>query len=145
MDTFTQIGKIAATGIIWVISGLIIIFAVTNVNTNYTDTVIVAPLIAALIGTGIIWLPDIIRVSQEGAERESAGKLKRRPSDESRYDLLMQMMDDDEREIFKETLKRRVLEDARYGGSRYGEDGELPMDADSLSDFIDHEPRRRRN
>lgn len=144
MDTFTQIGKMAATGAIWVICGLIIIFAVADVNSVYTDTVIVAPLIAALIGTGIIWMPDIIRARREGAESLQAGKSKRRPSGESRYDLLMQMMDDDEREAFKAALKQRILDDAQYGGSRYGEDGELPMDADRLSDFIEDEPRRRR-
>lgn len=144
MNTFTQISKMAATALIWIICGLIVIFGVVDVNSNYTDTVIVAPLIAALIGTGIIWMPDIIRASQEGASSSQTGKSKRRPSGESRYDLLMQMMDSDEREAFKAALRQRVLDDASYGRSRYGEDGELPMDANALSDFIDDAPRRRR-
>jgi len=41
------------------------------------------------------------------------------------------MMSEDEREAFKETLKRRILDEAACGGMS---DGEMP---ESLSDLMD--------
>ena len=82
---------------------------------------VIVPLIIALIGTFVIWgLPEVTKNKDAGKLAaqldESAGKAKRQAGSrqEERLALLLEMMDEDEREAFKASLKRQVLEDAAY-------------------------------
>lgn len=60
----------------------------------------------------------------------------KRGDNQSKYDLLMQLMDEDERAAFKEALQRRVA-----GNHRFSEDGELSEEDAARLGLFDDEGR----
>lgn len=83
---------------------------------------------------------DSSSYDEDGNEKPSASnlpdKLKREDSYDQKMRLLMELMDDDERDAFKQTLKEQVIN--RH--SRLSDDlvdGELPFDAESYEDLYD--------
>ena len=103
---------------------------------------VVLAVLGSIWATILIWgIPEFIklynyRVATQGDVSQSQGKAKRQGRD--KLDLLMELMDEDEREAFKETLKRRVLEDMGV------DDGELPYAAETLESLLEEEHSTRR-
>ncbi len=92
---------------------------------------IVFPMGIALLMTVImVTIPDAIAAIT--TQREKA---KRQPQD--KLSMLMEIMDEDERAAFKETLKRRVLEDIGRA-----DEGELPASEQTLAALLDEEQAR---
>ena len=97
---------------------------------------IVAQMAAALLATVVVWLFGTYNIQREHRHRNedhpgSADKGKNRSSREDRMQLLLDLMDEEERAIFKETLKRRVLEE-----SMPTNDGELPYDVTTMESLL---------
>jgi hypothetical protein len=68
---------------------------------------------------------------QATSASQTSDKLKRKDSYDQKMRLLMELMDDDEREAFKQTLKDQVIN--RYNHLADGlVDGELPFDAEEF-------------
>lgn len=112
--------------------------------TNDMGVVVMVPFLFALLSMIVIWaVPESIRLAQireraKAGEREGEYTEKGKRQTGDKLTLLLEMMDDDEREAFKEALKRRALEDAGYS------DGELPFAGETLESLLDDEKRLRR-
>ena len=136
--------KAVATISIWVICGAIAITTVLASNSNYTWEMTGIPFIAAIFPTFVMWaVPYLVNSDIEKARIEkqfSSGnvnndddKLKnQRRSVSNRTSLLLELMDEDEREEFKRMLKRRVLQERRLT-----DDGELFADSETLEALMD--------
>lgn len=97
-------GRETATIVIWGATAFISFFALMS-----DGWVVSIPLGVALIATMVIWITSAI-------EKTSANQTNQKSSPERKGDstaytmaLLMEMMDEDEREEFKSQLKRRIL------------------------------------
>lgn len=113
---------------IWIGAGIMCFGAsIYGAETGHDITLLfLVTVIAALIGTVMVWAESAIT-----ARRMYPKSGEKAKHNDDRLALLLDMMDADERAAFKETLKRRVLEDDAPGG-----DGELPYDAESLSALL---------
>lgn len=99
--------------------------AITAIDDSNTWAVIVA-LGAAMMSTLFIWSEDSDDRQASDEKTANVGKAKRGGDPQAeKMRLLMELMDDDERQAFKETLKAQLLRD-----SRHLVDGELPYDAE---------------
>lgn len=144
---FTDFWKAVATMTLWITCGLIAVMTVIFSNGSYSWEMVGIPLIAAILATFFMWVAPILsqqdaekaRYEAEAAMYKQGGKQKRinAPSGDSRLSLLLELMDDDERAAFKETLKRRVLAEQRLT-----DDGEFYGDA-SLGDLLDEADHQR--
>jgi hypothetical protein len=129
-----EAAKAIPTIIIWLVAGGI---AITALIASRGDIGTAIPIIAIVMAVGLfstaaIWTSEGAGKNASQRITETPEKAKRRGgTPDSRMALLMEMMNEDEREAFKETLKRRILDEAAYGGMN---DGELP---ESLSDLMD--------
>ena len=123
--------KTIVTSFMWLILGVISILGIvfSDGPGGYDPTwIVIMPMILAFAGTFSIWvLPGLAGVEQNESVNEQHIEKAKRQAGTSKLDLLLEMMDDDEREAFKQTLKRQVLSDMRLG-----EDGELPRQAEIL-------------
>lgn len=135
--------KAIVTAVAWIALSIVSVMAVIFANgSNIEDWALVAmalgPLGIAVATTAIIWdQKDSVQTS-DSAQDQQYEKAKRTGRGQSRLDMLMDMMDEDEREAFKETLKEQVLRDFRQGN--ISEDGELPT---SLASLMEDEGRQR--
>ncbi len=144
---FNDFWKAVATITIWVISGLVALSTVMFSSGSYSWEMVGIPLIVALLATFFMWVAPILsqqdaekaRYEAEAAMYKQVGKQKRTnaPVGDSRLSLLLELMDDDERAAFKETLKRRVLAEQRLS-----DDGEFYGDT-SLGDLLDEVDHQR--
>ena len=136
------------TLIMWVFLSAISIGAMIESSTfaqaGNIEVLALGPLVIALFGTFIIWvLPDLVR----NEHNENIAKLtnkehsknKRQSSGSDKLSLLMELMDEDERQAFKETLKQRILDDTRLDA-----DGELSYGADTLESLFYEEDSNKR-
>jgi hypothetical protein len=91
-------------------------------------TLLMVPFLMAVLLTFVLWVVPEIRGRRyrDAADDWTLEKAKRQPVD--KMTLLLDLMDDDEREAFKETLKRRVLAEL--------DDSELPEDAATLESLL---------
>jgi hypothetical protein len=130
--------KVVATITAWfLLAGISITALIVSGDARFSGDVtaiILVPLVIGLFVTMAIWLAG------ESDKHEAAAvtdyeKAKRQPGDaNTKLRLLLELMDDDEREAFKETLKRRVLDDMTSG------DGELLADAATLESLLSDQP-----
>ena len=136
------------TLVMWALLSVISIGAVIGgssfATSSNVEVMALGPPIIALIGTFIIWvLPDLVR----NEHKENIAKLtnkehskgKRQSGGSDKLSLLMELMDEDERQAFKETLKQRILEDARLDA-----DGELSYGADTLESLFYEDDANKR-
>lgn len=99
-------------------------------------------LVVALLGTFLFWgLPEVTKIYDKRlaanlSETVSPDKAKRQSGD--KLALLLELMDDDERAAFKETLKKRTLDNMGY------DDGELPYSSDTLASLLGDEQSQDR-
>lgn len=134
-----DLNKLIPTVVIWLVS-LGICLAVL-LNPNPEEWIIAIPLIVAGASTGLIWQADADRakyerVSGHSTRLDSVEKAKRDPDAKMR--LLLEMMDEDERQAFKESLKRQVMRNAGMN------DGELDDEGVSLSSLLNEQEKRLR-
>ncbi len=130
--------KSATTVSIWVLcSGVTITLAVAS---NMGVLGLIIPFMAAGLTSMMIWSDDNSTQQSQRPRVEvgPAGKKKRGGDGSDKMRLLLELMDEDEREVFKETLKRQVL---RQQGNLI--DGELPYNADIFDEYEDEAPPKR--
>jgi len=135
--------KMVATVAMWIVLGLVSILVVAGAAVGLRDSDILpltlVPLGMALAGTIAIWTthPEETSRRDKSATAEASEKAKRsgRLPREDRLALLLEMMDEDERQAFKEVLKQQVLRDTGY-------DGELPYSNETLAALLDEENQR---
>ena len=105
--------------------------------------VIVMPLLFAFLGTLAVWvLPEIVKIFAPGSATETTAlPAKAKRAGDTRRDeqlaILLELLDDDEREVFKERLQQRVLDNLRYS------EGELPETDATLAALLDEENQRQ--
>ena len=140
-------GRIIATVIMWLVLGTISIVAITNNsgvwNNSMGDDIlplVLGSLFFGLVGTYMIWVrPEMYKYKYARTQNgEGSEKAKRQGSGSQKMALLLELMDEDEREAFKETLKRRVLDEARIGG-----DGEITYGDTTLESLFYEEDKDR--
>lgn len=127
--------KLIVSSIMWIAVSLISVMALVfgnNMNGADVPIAIIAPLVVALMGTFFIWVAP--ELGKADAEKYKSRRLEQLQSDEkpkrmSKMDMLMELMDEDERYAFKEALKRQMLNNLS--------DGELNYDAETLESFMD--------
>jgi len=139
------------TTIIWLISGALSLAIILSTEGNFNGDslgMLAVPLVVAALATFFVWVaPELIKNDRLQAEskreqerQERLGVLekdKHSTSEGTRLALLLEMMDADERQMFKQSLKRKVL-----GESRLTSDGEL---SGSASEFLYDEDEQRRS
>ena len=101
--------RFGATIVVWGFSFVLTLIAfIAAADSSFEDWLAVVPLAVALISTIVIW-------ESASDDKKSSGKSTTVSSgqkpDNTAYNmaLLMEMMDDDEREEFKYRLKERIL------------------------------------
>lgn len=129
-----NLGKALATIVMWMISGVLSMAVIMQANGQFGDgtaIMMAIPLIIVLLGTFFMWVaPEFAKNDRIEAERKhehEREKNKRYSNEGSRMAVLMEMMDEDERQAFKQALKRKML-----GESRLTMDGELSEGMDYL-------------
>lgn len=140
--------RATVTAFIWLMCAIMGTVAISSGGSGMA-WIIIPVLIAALIATGLVWISEAIstaaqaradyyqRVGEKGMRLE---KSKRSGNDESaNLALLLDMMDPDEREEFKNILKRRVLQEHRFS-----DDGEVFHEATPLEALFDEDERSAR-
>lgn len=139
-DDMLREPKVIATGFIWIAA---IVISLGLMFSPFIDEewLLSIPVTAAFLSTLAVWLSGkssgeaIARLTQSAAEKSKRGAPQ--PADaDSKMRLLLELMDDDERQAFKDALKRQML------GSAGANDGEL--DHDTLESLLDDAPKRRR-
>ena len=130
-----QIYRLIQTAVLFMIAGAIHYNLVDDNLYNHPGDIISMTLLLALICVFIVWvLPSFQNGMLNKISQMRATSKPKREVSSSKYDLLLQLMDEDEREAFKQTLKRQALNDMRLG-----EDGELPDYAEMLADDYRYE------
>jgi hypothetical protein len=121
-----HIGRFLATAFIWAAGAGIIDLSTHGMNTFGTVVVVGLVLLFAFLTSRSIWY-ERVPLTDDVTRHE---KRKRTTFSESpnKTDMLLALMDDNEREAFKEALKQRVLDSV----SRLSDDGEIPVAFDDL-------------
>ena len=137
----TDWGKVAVSIVMWIILGFISIGSAastegSNIHDAALTIMVIAPLLIALFGTIAIWSPEVFTENKESNANNTSSSSKSKNQTSSKVDMLMQMMDADEQEAFKDALRRQILQE-----NRLSSDGELPID-DHL--FYDEEESHHR-
>ena len=138
-----DIGKTLSTIAVWAALGLIAMMAVIDNSSMTGMWVALGAMLTALAATVVIWVvaeavkkPNAPKSARQlGDDLRAAEKAKRQPGD--RLNLLLELMDDDEREAFKETLKQRIMDDMRLN-----DEGELDYHT-TLEDLLDDDAIRQ--
>jgi len=128
------IAKTIITLVMVTILGVISLMTILEAGAGFSLGEIIlaiAPMGLALGTIKTLWVES--RSSSDEGQYEKA----KRNSSHSNFDLLMEMMDEEEREAFKETLKRRVLN--QMSSSM---DGELPADSETLAALLDEDAQQ---
>lgn len=129
-----DIGRFLLTGFIWAVVGLIGIVAV-NTGVGFGSVVIIAlGLTFAYVTTRSLW--GLENNNSDDAST-SQRKRKRHEIQSEKIDMLMAMMDEDEKTAFKAALKQRLLDST----TRLSDDGEAPV---ALSDLLDDDEAQYR-
>ena len=132
--------RVVATIAVWILLAGVSITALVasgSAGSNIDITAVaLVPLIMGFFVTIPIWHGS--GSSDDATVTTSSEKAKRGASDpDAKLRLLYELMDDDEREAFKATLKQRVLDDMTY------DDGELATDAETLESLLDESVSRQ--
>lgn len=138
-----DLSKAIVLTLIWI--GCVVVSIVSATNnvlfgaTGDASMAIVFPLVVALLATFAIYgFPEMMQAINRGQERDrnhlTPEKGKRLAGDD-KLALLLSMMDEDEKDAFKDALKRQMLARNR---SPF-EDGELSDDAEVLTAMLDED------
>jgi hypothetical protein len=100
--------RFGATVVIWGLATLMTIVALGNAGLGWIeDWVVAIPLGVALVATLAIW--ESGRGDSHASSKQQSQPNQKSDSTAYTMALLMEMMDDDEREEFKSQLKQRIL------------------------------------
>jgi hypothetical protein len=134
--------KMIATIAMWLMG---IVITVSAMSRDFLGTPIpeqnmvwlaISPLVIAVLGTFMLWVvPELDSTEAASKTEQSIGKAKRQQGD--KLSLLLELMDDDERQAFKQLLKQQVLEETGYA------DGELPYGGDTLESLLNEDTGQR--
>jgi hypothetical protein len=139
-----DIGRVIVTSVIWV--GCLSV-ALATVMTGANMIGLIFPMIMAMGGTAVLWGSDSPASRRREARRfgnqydDYPIKAKNESTYEQKMRLLMDMMDEDERQDFKNSLKRQMLNQDRAQKNLV--DGEMPFDMDDVF-TSDHDEQHRR-
>lgn len=139
-NDITRDPKVVVTGFIWLIC-LVISLAILFSPSINAEWVLSLPLGVAFFSTMAIYMSDADKAKHQaghGTGTVTVEKAKRDAGDpnETKMRLLLELMDDDERRAFKETLKRQVLQ------SSHLDDGEV--DGIAMEALLDDQEKRLR-
>lgn len=101
--------RFGATIVVWGFSFVLTLIAfIAAADSSFEDWLAVVPLAVALISTIVIW--ESASDDKKSSDKSVGSSTVQKP-DNTAYNmaLLMEMMDDDEREEFKYRLKERIL------------------------------------
>jgi hypothetical protein len=143
-NIISTIVKGILTFFFWAGAIAVSVVAITNANGQDLGAVTVLPFVMALLATIAIWgIPELARINEARSgkisRRDDYEKGKREPGSRriEQLAVLLELMDDQEQEEFKQALKQRVLD-----GS-YGED-ELLFSDESLESLLEEKRADRR-
>jgi hypothetical protein len=120
---FSRAVVVAAMWFSWGIMGANAFASGESVN----PLIILLPLVIVSLFTLVIWMgPSLTSMIERMAEKPKRGST-------DSMSALMELMDEDERQEFKQQLKQRMLDNV----SRGSVDGELPLDSESLELLLD--------
>lgn len=127
--------RIGLTAFIWAVVGAVLMTAVTMAGDVTSGVVILSAIgfVFASQTTKSIWRDE----TETATRAEPIAKRKRGAPNDSTA-LLLELMDDDERQAFKEALAERMLNRVDRLSD---DDGELPV---GLADLINEPQERRR-
>ena len=134
-----NLAKSILTMAIWLfVGGIAITALIVTEGNGDPEGILIPSFLTSLMATFIIWgIPELAgkrgeRQQVSSRHRFGQSKSKRNvSSSDERMSMLMALMTEDEREDFKETLKRRVLADSRLNA-----DGEFMTDDESLDSLL---------
>lgn len=137
-DNITRDPKVILTGFIWLVC-LLISFAI--IFTSSEEWILSVPLGVAFFSTMAIYMSDADKAKHQASQGNGTvtiEKAKRDAGDptEAKMRLLLELMDEDERQAFKETLKRQMLQSSHF------DDGEV--DGIALEALLDEQDKRLR-
>ncbi len=95
--------------------------------------------LAAMIIAGVISLTYMLLPVLTARRAEAPAVEKSKRGSDDRLSTLLALMDEDERQAFKETLKQRMLDSLTQPAA----DGELPYDSDTLETLLQEQSSRR--
>lgn len=131
--------RMIATITIWLFGAGISITALIQSPSGVglgTGIVVIACLIASTLATAAVW--DQLNDSADSKDKTrlaSTEKAKREAGSNTKMALLMELMDDDEHEAFKDMLKQRLMEEALYGEESYNSVSLEELLTDSSSNY----------
>src|SRR5690606_6547744 len=108
------LGKSIAAVFMWIILGLISLsglLAQPGLGDTAAVVIVIAAMLVGMIGTGMIWSPEIVNRSSSDETPQTEVEKSKRQAGEARLALLLGMMGEDERERCKAARKRGVLND----------------------------------
>ncbi len=103
--------RFGATLVIWVFMGTISILALlASLEYDVSGWAFFTPIVLAMLSMLPLWASDS-SFSSSSSPTKTGGYVKEEKYDNTAYSmaLLMEMMDDDERDEFKHNLKNRIL------------------------------------
>lgn len=136
----TVISRTIITVVMWLVMGAISFFALAS-SVFIEDWAVVVltlvPLVMAVIGTAFVW--DVGGSADDEAQHSAQSEKAKRQAGDDRVRMLLELMDDDEREALKQQLRAQMLRGD--SGSRLGQDGELPV---NFADLLDDDEDKKR-
>lgn len=131
----------------WLVGGLMLTALGTSHYFGFFDFVLIFGIVIlpAILATIVVWgAHDVFGLETRPAEHISATQSKRKNTspEDQRLNTLLALMDDDERDAFKQALKDQYLPSASTAKRKnHLIDGELPFDAEDYT-YEDNFSRR---
>ena len=141
--------RIILTVIIWMALGGIATIALGTAHMSNgidANAITIIAMVMATISTIAIWLgPELVNSRRAGSQSHyiSGGSEKAKRgagnvSDDGRLAMLLELMDEDERQALKQRLQRQVLDEAYVT-----DDGELAYRGESLKSLLEEDEQQR--
>lgn len=133
--------KLMVTAWVWVMVTVlgIVSIAIPGGMTSGAVIIVLMGLIFAYATTRNLWKTEDEQVTRRELRREVLGEKRKRGAGDTKAEMLLALMDDDEREAFKQALQDQMLR----GAARLRDDGELDDDEVPLADLLAEQERRR--
>ena len=132
-----QFWRAVVTGIVWLVMGIISVTAMNNSYMFDPSVVAVWAMVLACITTVLLWwrVPSSSLSQKDNKKTTFIGRSEEKAKrgqhqGNSRMALLMELMDEDELQVFKERLKQRILDDAYMM-----DDGEIAYGGMTMDDL----------
>ncbi len=131
--------RFIATTLIWMMVSFVSVMSIAIPGSMTSGAVILTliGMILAYATTRTLWQAEEAEKIIEADQRIRHGKRKRGSGD-SKAEMLLSLMDDDEREAFKRALQEQMLQ----GANRLRDDGELADDEVPLTDLLYEDKRQ---